>query len=294
LRLDKASSGWVDQISCLSQLTLGGRPDENAAMAHELRKRIYISLEPTARSAPGLSLTNKLLCGLIVFSALAAILETEVTLLSVAGTLFLYLEWGFTFIFFVEYVIRLWVANENPKFKDGISGIFRYARTPAAILDLLAIAPILITFGGNEAFMLRLFRLLRVLRLARLGRFSEAMNYIVVAVRSRRHELTLSFCAAVVLLIVSATVLYVVEGGRQPEAFGSIPRAMWWAVATLTTVGYGDVYPITILGKVFASISAIAGIALIAMPTGILAAAFSDALQTRRGDKGPDRDSVDD
>lgn len=253
-----------------------------------------MSLEPSARLTPGLSVTNKLLCGLIICSALAAILETEATLLSRAGSLFLYLEWGFTIIFLGEYLVRLWVAGENPKFSDGLRGIFRYARTPAAILDLLAIAPILITFGGNEAFMLRLFRLLRVLRLARLGRFSEAMNYIVAAVRSRRHELILSFFAAVVLLIVSATVLYVVEAGHQPEAFGSIPRAMWWAVATLTTVGYGDVYPITILGKVFASISAIAGIALIAMPTGILAAAFSDALQTRRVNKGSDRDSADD
>ncbi|MDE0779451.1 MAG: ion transporter [Alphaproteobacteria bacterium] len=263
-------------------------------MAEELRKRIHIALEPTARAAPGLSLTNKLLFGLIICSALAAILETEVTLSSLAGSLFLYLEWGFTVIFFVEYLVRLWVANENPKFSDGISGVFRYARTPAAILDLLAIAPILITFVGNEAFMLRLFRLLRVLRLARLGRFSEAMDCIILAVRSRRHELILSFCAAVALLIVSATLLYVVEGGRQPEAFGSIPRAMWWAVSALTTVGYGDVYPITILGKVFASISSIAGIALIAMPTGILAAAFGDALQARRADKGPGRNSIDD
>ena len=84
------------------------------------------------------------------------------------------------------------------------------------------------------------------------------------------------------LLILSATVLYLVEGEDQREAFGSIPRAMWWAVATLTTVGYGDVYPVTVLGKVFASVTAIAGIALIAMPTGILAAAFSDAMQGQK------------
>jgi voltage-gated potassium channel len=258
-------------------------------MPETLRERIYIALEPRARSVPGLSLTNKLICALIVCSAVAAILETEVIVLALTGRLFLYLEWIFTSVFLVEYLARLWVARENPKYSDGAAGLFRYARTPAAVMDLLAIAPILLTFGGNEAFMLRLFRLLRVLRLARLGRFSEAMNYIVLAVRSRRHELILSFCAALVLLIVSATVLYVVEGGNQPDAFGSIPRAMWWAVATLTTVGYGDVYPITILGKVFASVSAIAGIALIAMPTGILAAAFSDALQTQRVKKGEGR-----
>ena len=140
-------------------------------------------------------------------------------------------------------------GQENPKYNDGMVGVFRYARTAAVVLDVLAIAPILITVGGGSGgFMHRLFRLLKVLRLARLGRFSEAMTYTVVAVRSRRHKLILSFYAALELLIVSATVLYVVEAGHQPEAFGSIPRAMWWAVATLTTVGYGDVYLIIILG----------------------------------------------
>jgi voltage-gated potassium channel len=263
-------------------------------MAKTLREWVYVSLEPAARLGTGLSLTNKIICALIVCSALAAILETEAAVLAYTGSLFLYIEWCFTAMFLLEYLARLWVANKNPDFSDGLRGVLRYARTPAAILDLLAIAPILITFGGSEAFMLRLFRLLRVLRLARLGRFSEAMNYIVVAVRSRRHELFLSFCAALVLLIVSATILYVVEGGHQPKSFGSIPRAMWWAVSTLTTVGYGDVYPITILGKVFASVSALAGIALIAMPTGILAAAFSDALQTQRVQKGANRHPVDD
>ena len=93
------------------------------------------------------------------------------------------------------------------------------------------------------------------------------------------------------LLILSATVLYLVEGEDQREAFGSIPPAMWWAVATLTTVGYGDVYPITVLGRVFASVTAIAGIALIAMPTGILAAAFSDAMQSQNVKNGETDDA---
>lgn len=101
-----------------------------------------------------------------------------------------------------------------------MTGVFCYAGTPAAVLDVLVIAPILIAVGGGcEAFMLRLFRLRRLLRLARLGHFSEAMDYIVVAVRSRRHGLILSFYAALVLLFVSATVLYVVEAGHQPDVF---------------------------------------------------------------------------
>jgi voltage-gated potassium channel len=90
------------------------------------------------------------------------------------------------------------------------------------------------------------------------------------------------------LLLISSTFLYLVEGDAQPEAFGSIPRAMWWSIATLTTVGYGDVIPVTALGRVFSGVTAIIGIGLIAMPTGILAAAFSDGLERRRNKVGSD------
>ena len=92
----------------------------------------------------------------------------------------------------------------------------------------------------------------------------------------------MSFGIATVLLIASSTLLYIVEGQGQPETYGSIPRAMWWSVATLTTVGYGDVYPMTAIGRVFAGLTAITGIGVIAMPTGILASGFSDALQRGR------------
>ncbi|MFT5499465.1 MAG: voltage-gated potassium channel [Kiritimatiellia bacterium] len=264
--------------------------EDNGDGGETLRLRVYRQLTPAARLEPGLSTSNKLICVLIVCSVSTAILETEASLVSSTGALFLYLEWGFTIIFSLEYVARLWVQAENPKFSDGIAGKLRYARTPAALLDLLAIAPVLVTLGGADAYFLRLFRLLRVLRLARLGRFSEAMGHIAVALRSRCFELFLSICAAVILLIFSATLLYLVEGETQKEAFGSIPRAMWWAMATLTTVGYGDVFPVTLLGRVFASLTAIAGVAMVAMPAGIFAAAFSDAMQEHKAKQvGPDQ-----
>ena len=130
--------------------------------------------------------------------------------------------------------------------------------------------------------MLRLIRLLRLLRIARLGRYSQAMSAIIEAISIRRYELILSMAVAMVLLVFSSACLYVLEGDVQEEAFGSIPRSLWWSIATLTTVGYGDVTPITALGKVFAAITAITGVGMIALPTGILASAFSDVLQKRK------------
>jgi voltage-gated potassium channel len=155
-------------------------------------------------------------------------------------------------------------------------------------MDFLAIAPAILALAGSETFVLRLFRLIRIVRLARLGRFSTAMQYMGEAMRSRSYELGLTIGIALLLVIFSATLLYLIEGEAQPTTFGSIPRAMWWAVVTLTTVGYGDAYPLSPLGKIIAGITALSGIGLIAMPTGILAAAFSDAVQKRKADKGDD------
>jgi voltage-gated potassium channel len=122
----------------------------------------------------------------------------------------------------------------------------------------------------------------RVLRLAKLGRFTIATRALSHAVHARRYELMISFGVAIFILVLTSTLMYIVEGPRQPENFGSIPRAMWWAIATLTTVGYGDVVPHTTAGRILGGITAVTGVGLIAMPAGILAAAMSDAIHTRR------------
>lgn len=247
-----------------------------------LRRQLYIQLEPAAWKGKGISSTNRVVCWLIVISAAFAIIETEPTLVLGRENTFLRLEILFTCIFVVEYFARLWIAGEDPRYGPSLRGHLRYLVSASAILDLLAIAPILLTFAGSEVFLLRLFRFARILRVARLGRFSNAARQISEAIKYRKHELLVSLIVAVVLLVATSTLLYLIEGDLQPEAFGSIPRAMWWSVATLTTVGYGDVYPHTPLGRFVAALTAIAGIGLVAMPTGILAAAFSDVLHRQQ------------
>lgn len=251
------------------------------ASGESLRWRAYQMLEPRVWPDEGLSPINRAIAILICLAAFLAILESEPVLYVGREGWFLAAEILFTLIFLAEYIVRVWAAGEDPAYR-GMRGRLRYMMTVPAVIDLLALLPLFLVFLGSEAFLLRLFRLIRILRVARLGRFSSALHAISEAVRARRFELLMSLAIAVILLLVSSTLLYVVEGPSQPEAFGSIPRAMWWSVATLTTVGYGDVYPVTTLGRILAGLTAITGIGLIAMPTGILASAFSDAIQERR------------
>ena len=251
-------------------------------MPARLRARLHRELDPAQAPEGTLSALNRVVLAAVLASVALTVLESEPLIRAGREGWFFAAEVGFTALFAVEYAARLWTATERPEHAHPVWGRLRYALSLSALTDLLALAPLLLGLLGGEAFMLRLIRVLRILRLARLGRFSMALHILGDAVRDRRFELGVSLIFAAGLLLLSSTVLHLIEGGLQPETFGSIPRAMWWSVATLTTVGYGDVTPVTAGGKLFAGLTAVTGIGLIAMPTGILAAAFSDALQRHR------------
>lgn len=257
-----------------------------------LRLRVYRQLDPVAWPRQGMSPTNWLLAVLIVIAVLAAVLETEPTISSGRELYFEDFEVAVASIFLVEYAARVWTAVENARFAAYRFPRLRYMITPIAIIDLLAIVPVFFAFGGASSLLLRFFRVFRMIRLAKLGRTSRAWRAIREAISERRHEFGLVLGLVAVALLVSSSLLYWAEADAQPDKFGSIPRALWWSIVTLTTVGYGDVYPVTALGRFFAAIVAITGVMLIALPTGIFAASFSEGLQRyrdqlQRGD-GPD------
>lgn len=181
-------------------------------------------------------------------------------------------------VFAAEYAARLYAAPLNTRYSSSL----RYALTPASLVDLVVLVSFVMPFLGMEATVLRMLRAARLVRLARLGRYSLALQVIGAAISERRYELAVSVLVAFGLMLLSSSVLYFAERLVQPQTFGSIPRAMWWSVATLTTVGYGDSVPMTALGRVAAALTAFTGIGLIALPTGILAGAFNDALRNIR------------
>jgi voltage-gated potassium channel len=252
---------------------------DELSVQKSFRRRVYEELEPSAREETGMSAANKVLIIFILTGTLIAVLATEKTLFDSFSTQFQYVEFGIGLVFTIEYVTRIWVAAEDATAANSVYARVKFALTPSALVDLLVIvATFSPLFVGNLA-LLRVVRLVRLVQLAKLGRMSVAMRRLSLAIHSRRYELCLTIGLALALLLFGATALYWLEGELQPEKFGSIPRSLWWAIITMTTIGYGDVYPITTLGKVVASLVALAGIGLIAMPTGILAAAFSDAMQ---------------
>lgn len=262
-------------------------------MFGSIRRALFRQLEPGAWGK-GLSPVNRFIACLIVFAAIVAILETEVTVRSLLPGFFFYAEIFFISIFSIEYIGRLIAAGEHKKYA-GFTGRLRYLFTKWSIIDLIAILPFILTLGGVNLVVVRLLKFLRLVRVLRLGPFGQAWSIMETAVSRRKYELLLSLVVAGLLLVLSASLVYLAEAKAQPDEFGSIPRALWWAVATLTTVGYGDVTPVTLMGRVFAGLAAAAGIGLVAMPTGVLAAAFSDAFQERRNkskiaDDGEEKD----
>src|SRR5437763_505548 len=212
-----------------------------------IRRRLWRQLDPEAYEGGGLSVINQIVVATVLLASAAAILETEPSLEEVSPLGFAVAEHVFGLLFLLEYLARLWVEGENPRF-GGAMGRIRYALTPAALIDLLALLPSIAALGTTNLLFLRIFRLMRILRLARLGRFSLAMRHLTHAVAERREELFLSLVLAAIVLVFSAAALYFIEGGSNLHAFGSIPRALWWSVCTLTTVGYGEVYPPPVLG----------------------------------------------
>jgi voltage-gated potassium channel len=243
---------------------------------------MYKQFEPAARRGKGLSSANLLVTMAVLLSVSLAILETEPTLYDPYKLLFEAGETILTGLFSVEYAARWWSAADAPGEASNLRKRIKFAGSLAGLTDLaVVVAAWLPLFTANLA-LLRLVRLARIARLAKLGRFSSATRHLHYAVTTRAYELLLAASLAVVLLIVGATALYWTEGAIQPDKFGSIPRSLWWSVVTLTTIGYGDVSPVTPLGKIIAGFVAVAGIGLVALPTGILASGFSEAVQRDR------------
>ena len=217
---------------------------------------------------------------LIVINTFAQILETVRPVYNAAPWFFPILETASLIIFTVEYVLRVWSCTVEPQYSHPFFGRLRFALTPLLIIDLLALVPFFLFFLDLED--LRTLRALRLLAwAARLGRYFEGIRTLGKVLQSKALELTTVVVVLAVMLVLASAMMYYAEHRAQPEDFASIPEAMWWSIITLTTVGYGDVSPVTPMGKVMAGIIAVMGIGMFALPAGILGSGFLDEIQRR-------------
>lgn len=217
---------------------------------------------------------------LIILNIAALILESYEELNSKYSSVFYYFELFSVIIFTIEYFIRIWVSDKT---KEDKKERLNFAFSSAGIIDLIAILPfylpLIFPFDLRVIRILRLFRLLRIFK---LGRYSKSLKTIRYIFKETKAELSITVFVTFVLMILSSTLMYYIEHDDQPEQFASIGDAFWWSVATLTTVGYGDVYPVTGLGKLLSGVIALIGIGFVALPTGIISSAFIDKIQSEK------------
>ena len=251
-------------------------------MYQNLKLRVYDILVETDDNELIDRIVAVILMLLILINAVAVVLETVEEYEQRYKAIFDSLEIISVTIFTIEYLLRLWVAPLNPQYAKPF-GRVRYAFSLMAIVDLLAILPAFLWLVlPVDLRILRFLRLFRLFRLFKLSRYVESLDSLDDVVRSKKEELIVTIVMIAMLLLFSSSLMYVMETKAQPDKFPDIPSAMWWGVATLTTVGYGDVFPVTPIGKILGGFIAFLGIGIFALPTGILASGFAEEIRKRR------------
>lgn len=230
---------------------------------------------------------NVFIIVLIILNVIAVMLETVPSLHDeyYEQQFFYYFDLISVIIFTIEYILRVWSSNHDPKYKHSFWGRVKYMLSPAALIDVLAILPFYIhTIIGLDLRVLRILRLMRFFRLFRLTAYMKSAQMIVNIFKTRVNELMLSLVLVIFLIILSSSAIYFAEH-LHPEnqyKFTSIPATIWWAVVTLTTTGYGDMYPMTTIGKTMTGVIMLTGVAFFALPAGIISAGFLEEFRKSR------------
>ncbi len=245
-----------------------------------LQGRAYFLLESPARDNTARKIVIYFIAGMILLNVAAVMLETKHELFVEYAPYFHLIDLVCVVTFSIEYVLRVWCCVRNPSYSSPVTGRLHYMISPLAFLDLLALTPFYLPMIIPIEFrLLRLLRLLRIFRVLKLGGYSNAFDTFATVLKEKKEEIIIAVIMASLVLILSSSAMYYVEHEAQPVKFSSIPDSMWWGIETLTTVGYGDVYPITPAGRIISAIVALSSIGLFALPAGILASGFVESIK---------------
>lgn len=245
------------------------------------RQRLYGILDQGS-GVDGLgAVVNWTLIVLIVVTLTATVLESVPRLAAQYGEAFEAIEYAALITFSIEYAARLWTAIEHPRWRrfGAIRSRLSFAASPAGLIDLVAVLPFWLSLVVAADF--RAFLVLRLIRFFKLTRYSPAMRSLLEALYTERRALVGCFVILCGATLIAAALMHVAEGATQPDKFGTIPDAMWWAIVTLGTVGYGDAVPITVAGRLVAGLTIFVGLLMVALPIGIVATAFANEVHRR-------------
>ncbi len=249
-----------------------------------LKKKVYEIIEEAEEGNRASEIFDIFLVALISLNVVALIVSTVEELFQISPRAFHLFELISVGVFSVEYLLRVWSCTEDSKYSHPLWGRLRYIISPLALIDLLAVMPVFLVFFVNlRGLDLRFLRVVRLLaRIVRLSRYFSSLQTLGGVIQTKRGELLAVVSVLFVLLVMTSSLMFFAEHEAQPEEFASIPTAMWWSIITLTTVGYGDVFPVTAAGRFLAGVIAIVGIGLFALPAAILGSGFMEELSDER------------
>lgn len=256
-----------------------------------LRERVYrlIDEDNVAESKSNDKLSSFIML-MIVLSIIAVILESDKAISEKYHAIFYWFEVIAVILFTFEYISRIYTARLLHSDLPPGKAVRKYILSPMAVIDFLAIIPFYIELAFGlmglhnvlDLRFIRVLRLMRLLRIFKLNRYNTSLQMIGDVLKEEKEKLYITIFMTFILLVLSSALVYTVEHESQPEAFPNIYSSMWWAIATLTTVGYGDVFPVTAMGKILAGVIALLGIGLVALPTGILSGSFVQAINEKK------------
>lgn len=251
-------------------------------MYEGLKHRVYDILE-NSNSDDWLSrLDDFSVTALVILDVADFILKTSPSIYFKYQLSLLQIEKIALIYFTILYILQIWSCTADERYAHPIKGRLKYAVTPLVLIDLMAILPFYLMAIFPQVALIESLEVFRLLRLLKLIRYSESLQTILRVLGNKKQELFMTFLEVLILLVFASSLMYFAENKAQPEAFESIPAAMWWGVVTLTTVGYGDIYPVTAIGKFFGAMLAFIGIGLFALPAGIIASGFSEEVERKK------------
>jgi voltage-gated potassium channel len=251
----------------------------------EIKQRVWEILDV---AKPGDTVSRAFdifILSLIFLNVVAVILGTVKEIEDRFALAFYWFEVFSVVVFSIEYLARVWSCVSRKEYANPIIGRLSFIIKPLSVIDLLAVLPFYLSFVTMDLRFIRALRLFRIFRIAKLGRYSSSVRLLGRVIRNKQEELVITVMVMVLLVVLASSFMYFAENEAQPDKFPDIPTTMWWSIVTLTTVGYGDVFPITVIGKFFAGLIAVLGIGMFALPTGIIGASFVEEIEKQKSRK---------